>query len=323
MKSLSLLAEKYQEVQFNDPAVMVEAHSPHQLLESLKGYNETHDLKAVFNYIAESKESGSTLVTKSLIEENAEAAATILAIEKILTYYVEGKDSEFNKKVLLTLEDVGAYVDAPKTLPPKVKKKTAPVNPAQTPGSKGGGFMAGVKNVVGKGLEYLGKAAGKFASGAQSGKGTGSPEEAPYETHETQADLSTLARTIVPTSAAILTSTYGVPSDMLAKLKTKQISGITLSRGDKFAEIKFDKNGLYTIRSLMPAEKSTIDKKKVATKKVVTKPPVVAPPVVVPPVVAPPAVNSSYVPFSSLASKVLKEFYSTNKPLPLETNSKK
>lgn len=33
--------------------------------------------------------------------------------------------------------------------------------------------------------------------------------------------------------------------------------------------------------------------------------------------------GASYVPFTSLANKVLKEFYSTNKLLPLETNSKK
>lgn len=322
MKSLSLLAEKYQEIQFNDPIVMVASHSPQQLLESLKGYNETHDLKAVFNYIAESRESGSALVTESLIEENVAAAATILAIEKILTYYIEGKDSEFNKKVLLTLEDYGAYVE-----PPEENKKTAPA-------SKGGGFMAGVKNVVGKGLEYLGKAANKFAGGATSGKAAGNVEDLPYETVESLADLSALTKNIVPINPATLTSTYGVSPDLIAKLKSGQISGINLTKDNKFAEIKYGKNGLYTIRSLTPAEKSVTDKKKPATKnadtkKVVTKTPAVTPTVTTSTTPVAPAstdtgyLGASYVPFTSLANKVLKEFYSTNKPLPLETNSKK
>ena len=138
----------------------------------------------------------------------------------------------------------------------------------------------------------------------------------PYETVESPADLSALTKNIVPISPATLTSTYGVSPDLIAKLKSGQIGGINLTKDNKFAEIKYGNNGLYTIRSLTPAEKNVTDKKKVATKA-----PVVAP--VVTPVVTPVVANSSYVPFSSLANKVLKEFYSTNKPLPLETNSKK
>ena len=99
MKSLSLLAEKYQEVQFSDPIKTVAACTPRQLLQAVAECSEGHDLKAIFNYVAESNENGNSLVTESLIEENTEVAATILAVEKILSYYVEAKDEKFNKEV--------------------------------------------------------------------------------------------------------------------------------------------------------------------------------------------------------------------------------
>ena len=188
--------------------------------------------------------------------------------------------------------------------------------------------IAGLKNIVGKGLEYLGKAANKFAGGATSGKAAGNVEDLPYETVESSADLSALTKNIVPINPATLTSTYGVSPDLIAKLKSGQIGGINLTKDNKFAEIKYGKNGLYTIRSLTPAEKSVTDKKKTAIKKTAIKKVVIKNPTVTTSTTPtdtanPETVNSSYVPFSSLASKVLKEFYSTNKPLPLETNSKK
>jgi len=394
MKSLSLLAEKYQEVQFNDPAVMVEAHSPHQLLESLKEYNKTHDLKAVFNYIAESRKNGSVLVTESLIEKNAAAAATILAVEKILTYYIEGKDARFNREVLLALEAApltakglgfkrrtspapgtppatgaaapaapaaGASVTpgAPdnSAIPGTPDKHTAPATPGAPQKT---GAWAGLKNIVGKGLEYLGKAAGKFAGGVASQKTTGTVEDAPYGSHDTSADLSTLSKNPVPINPTILANTYGVSVDDLDKLKDGTWSGINLTSGDKFAEIKYGKNGLYTIRNLSTAP--AVD----------TAAPAAAAPAAAAAAAAPAAtsaeittsdtkftpaqkasatkelatlrrkpatqrtkaeddkmkslqgiITGSYVPFTSLANKVLKEFYNNSKPLPLETINKK
>ena len=390
MKSLSLLAEKYQEVQFNDPAVMVEAHSPHQLLESLKEYNKTHDLKAVFNYIAESRKNGSVLVTESLIEKNAAAAATILAVEKILTYYIEGKDARFNREVLLALEAApltakglgfkrrtppatGAAAPAataPAATAPAAPAAGAPVTPVTpddsksqeqglgkyttpvTPGApQKTGAWAGLKNIVGKGLEYLGKAAGKFAGGAASQKTAGAVEDAPYGDHITDKDISTLSAKPVVISTNTLTATYGVSPDDLAKLKDGTVGGINLNQQntDKYAEIKYGKNGLYTIRylSAVPedpaaaaaaaaaAVKKTPAKKKPVKKKAPAADALRAPAAAAAPAAAPAAagapaatvnpgtVTSGYVPFSSLANKVLKEFYITNKALPLETNSKK
>ena len=289
MKSLSLLAEKYQEVQFSNPVKIVAACTPHQLLQAITECSKGHDLKAIFNYVAESNENGNSLVTESLIEENTEVAATILAVEKILSYYVEAKDEKFNKEVKEALTrgkrangqptSTSANVNPanvqqgfPKPAPAPAQQVGIAGDPVNTPqaaapqagaqqnppAQQSRGIWGGLKNAVGKGIEYLGKAAGKFgagvSAGAQSVAGAGQAgAPLPYENIDTQADLSALTGQVSTVSNNDLVK-YGVTPEALQKLKAKQIGGITLSNKDKHAEISVANNGLYTIKSLTPAE---------------------------------------------------------------------
>lgn len=152
MKSLNLLAEKYDEVQLKrSDETLVSAQTPGQLLEAFQELSQiSGDVIAAFEHAITNR---SNLIKENTAEQDSDVRVAVLAMEKVLSHLDESKDEQFclafetfAKNASLEEADLAVLSEA-----------------------KGGFFSKlgkGIKKYAGKAAKAVGRGVGAAAKGA-------------------------------------------------------------------------------------------------------------------------------------------------------------
>ena len=152
MKSLKLLAEKYDDVQVKrSDEALIATQTPNQLLESFQELSQiSNDVIVAFEHAITNRTS---LIKENITEQDSDVRVAVLAMEKVLSHLDESKDEQFclafetfAKNASLEEADLAVLSEA-----------------------KGGFFSKlgkGIKKYAGKAASAVGKGVGAAAKGA-------------------------------------------------------------------------------------------------------------------------------------------------------------
>ena len=152
MKSLKLLAEKYDDVQVkHSDEALIATQTPNQLLESFQELSQiSNDVIVAFEHAITNR---SSLIKENTTEQDSDVRVAVLAMEKVLSHLDESKDEQFclafeafAKNASLEEADLAVLSEA-----------------------KGGFFSKlgkGIKKYAGKAASAVGKGVGAAAKGA-------------------------------------------------------------------------------------------------------------------------------------------------------------
>lgn len=152
MKSLKLLAEKYDDVQVkHSDEALIATQTPNQLLESFQELSQiSNDVIVAFEHAITNR---SSLIKENTTEQDSDVRVAVLAMEKVLSHLDESKDEQFclafeafAKNASLEEADLAVLSEA-----------------------KGGFFSKlgkGIKKYAGKAASVVGKGVGAAAKGA-------------------------------------------------------------------------------------------------------------------------------------------------------------